>query len=36
MTFVTGPKMDQAVAVLRQWYLDTRMKLIEVLEEGYP
>ena len=33
---VTGPKLDQVAEVLRQWYLTTRAKLIEVLEEGYP
>ena len=36
MTFITGPKLDQAAEVLRQWYLDTRARLIEALEEGYP
>ncbi len=33
---ITGPKLDQVAEELRQWYLTTRAKLIEVLEEGYP
>ncbi len=33
---ITGPKLDQVAEVVRQWYLTTRAKLIEALEEGYP
>ena len=36
MTLITGPKLDQVAEAVRQWYLTTRAKLIEVLEEGYP
>jgi len=36
MTLITGPKLDQVVEVVRQWYLTTRAKLIAALEEGYP
>lgn len=33
---ITGPKLDQVAEILRQWYLDSRQRLIKVLEEGYP
>ncbi len=36
MAYITGPMIDTAVEELRRWYLETSMRLMEALEEGYP
>ena len=37
MPLITGPKLDEAVKVLRTWYIETRAATIAALEAGgYP
>lgn len=36
MPIVTGPALDELVRELTAWYIDTRERLIQALEEGYP
>ncbi|KKN06628.1 hypothetical protein LCGC14_1075270 [marine sediment metagenome] len=36
MAIVTGPALDAIAKDLAAWYIDTREKLIQGLEEGYP
>lgn len=37
MPVLSGPKLDKLKEELRTWYLDTRERLIQALEEGgYP
>lgn len=36
MSMMTGPKMDEMKRQLVDWWLKTRQRLIEALEEGYP
>lgn len=36
MPLLSGPRLDQMVTELKQWYLDMRLKLMKELEEGYP
>lgn len=36
MSMMTGPKLDEMKEQLVSWWLTTRRRLIEALEEGYP
>ena len=36
MAIITGPALDEIVQELTVWYIDTRERLIQALEEGYP
>ncbi len=36
MTMLTGPQLDKMRQELIDWWLSTRRRLIEALEEGYP
>ncbi|KKK87096.1 hypothetical protein LCGC14_2756660 [marine sediment metagenome] len=36
MPLVSGPSLDEMAKELSSWYLETRERLIQVLEEGYP
>lgn len=36
MTVLSGPKLDKMAKELSEWYITTRTRLIEALEEGYP